>query len=285
MQLIILDTTTKKLQLVLGEAATTELDYTVAWADSTDTDVTEGNSNGTSNDTTAVDIVAAPAASTRRIIKDISVYNNDNISHTFTINYNDNGTLRKIWTGTLASGAIWYLSRVLSAGGGSPLTTKGDIYVFGSTNTRLGVGTNGYELTPDSSEATGLKWVTKYKTVIIQLLGGTTDTAVGDGVAYFTIPEDLNGMNLISVHGRVITAGTTGTTDFQIANVTDSVDMLSTKLTIDSGETGSDTAATPAVIDTTKDDVVTNDLLRIDCDAVSTTKAKGGIIRLRFALP
>lgn len=159
MQVIILDATTKKLQLVLGEAATTELDYTASWADSTATDVTEGNSNGTSNDTTPVDIVAAPAASTRRIIKDISVYNNDNISHTLTINYNDNGTLRKIWSGTITSGAIWYLSRVLSAGGGSPLTTKGDIYVYGAINTRLGIGTDTYALVADSAEATGLKWV------------------------------------------------------------------------------------------------------------------------------
>lgn len=146
MNLIVLDATTKKLQLVLGEAATTELDYTASWADSTATDVTEGNSNGTSNDTTAVDIVAAPAASTRRIIKDVSVYNNDNISHTFTINYNDNGTTRKIWTGTLTSGSIWYLSRVLSAGGGSPLTTQGDIYVYDTGNTRLAKGTASQQL-------------------------------------------------------------------------------------------------------------------------------------------
>lgn len=131
----------------------------------------------------------------------------------------------------------------------------------------------------------GTGTVMKPTTVVVQIFDGGTDTSTGDGKAYFTIPEELNGMNLVGVHGRVVTAGTTGTTDFQIANVTDSVDMLSTKLTIDSGETGSDTAATPAVIDATKDDVATNDLLRIDCDAVASTKAKGGIIRLRFALP
>lgn len=44
--------------------------------------------------------------------------------------------------------------------GSSPLTTKGDIYVFGSANTRLPVGTNGQVLSADSSEATGLKWIT-----------------------------------------------------------------------------------------------------------------------------
>ena len=41
----------------------------------------------------------------------------------------------------------------------SPLTTKGDVYTFSTSGTRLPVGTNGYVLSADSSEATGLKWV------------------------------------------------------------------------------------------------------------------------------
>lgn len=131
----------------------------------------------------------------------------------------------------------------------------------------------------------GTGTVRKPTSVSIQVFDGATDTVTGDGKFYFTIPEEINGMNLVGVHAAVVTAGTTNTTDIQIANVTDSVDMLSTKLTIDSGETSSATAATAAVIDTTKDDVVTNDLLRIDVDAVSTTPAKGLIVRLRFALP
>lgn len=123
------------------------------------------------------------------------------------------------------------------------------------------------------------------RTVQIQAFEATTNTATGDGKAYFVVPPSLNGYNLTAVHARVITAGTTNTTDIQIANVTDGVDMLSTKLTIDSAETGSDTAATPAVIDATKDDVVSYNLLRIDVDAVSTTPAKGLIVTLTFQLP
>lgn len=113
----------------------------------------------------------------------------------------------------------------------------------------------------------------------------TTNIATGDGKFYIHIPQALHNMNLVEVHARVITAGTTNTTDIQIANATDSVDMLSTKLTIDSGETGSNTAATAAVIDKTKDDVQQNDLLRIDVDAVSTTAPKGLIVTLGFKLP
>ena len=42
--------------------------------------------------------------------------------------------------------------------GASPLTTKGDLYTYSTTNARLGVGANNTVLTADSGEATGLKW-------------------------------------------------------------------------------------------------------------------------------
>ena len=123
------------------------------------------------------------------------------------------------------------------------------------------------------------------KVVQIFVFDVLSEVTTWDGKAYFVVPQALNGMNLIRVHAKVLTAWTTGTTDIQIANVTDAVDMLSTKITIDSTETWSDTAATAAVIDATKDDVATNDLIRIDVDATSTTKAKGLLITLEFQLP
>ena len=43
-------------------------------------------------------------------------------------------------------------------GGASPLTTKGDIYTYSTTDTRLPVGLNGLVLTADSSTPTGLSW-------------------------------------------------------------------------------------------------------------------------------
>ena len=111
----------------------------------------------------------------------------------------------------------------------------------------------------------------------------TTDCATGDGKFYLHIGSTLNGLDLTGVHAEVVTAGTTGTMDIQIANVTQAADMLSTKLTVDTGETGSDTAATAAVIDTAGDDVATNDLLRVDVDAVHTTAAKGLLLTLSFS--
>jgi hypothetical protein len=52
------------------------------------------------------------------------------------------------------NGSAW----VSIGGGSSPLTTKGDLYTYSTTDARLGVGTNGQVLTADSAEATGLKW-------------------------------------------------------------------------------------------------------------------------------
>jgi hypothetical protein len=110
----------------------------------------------------------------------------------------------------------------------------------------------------------------------------TTSVATGDGKFYLHVPTKLNGCNLTYCHARVITAGTTGTMTIQVANVTDGVDMLSTKLTVDSGGTGSETSATPYVIDASHDDVSTNDVIRIDVDTVQGTAAKGLIVTLGF---
>lgn len=118
-----------------------------------------------------------------------------------------------------------------------------------------------------------------------ELFGYTTDCETGNGKAYMHIPPGLNGMNLTYVHAQNTTAGTTNTMDIQVANVTDTTDMLSTKLTIDSGETGSDDADAAAVISGSYDDVATNDWLRIDVDAIHSTAAKGCTVTLGFSLP
>jgi len=56
------------------------------------------------------------------------------------------------------SGSAW----VAIGGGGlsSPLTTKGDVWGYSTTNARVPVGTNGQILTADSTEALGVKWAT-----------------------------------------------------------------------------------------------------------------------------
>lgn len=119
------------------------------------------------------------------------------------------------------------------------------------------------------------------RVVVIKVITDGNVLFVGDGITHFTIPVEFNGMDLVSVGAHVYTASTSGTPTFQIHNLTDTVDMLSTRITIDANETDSSTAATPAVIDTGHDDVATGDVIRLDCD-VAGLEAKGMEIRMGF---
>jgi len=120
------------------------------------------------------------------------------------------------------------------------------------------------------------------KIVQLYVVEGATACEVGDGAFYFAIDSTWNGYVLSSASAKVITAGTTGTMDIQLHNVTTAADMLTTKITIDSTETSSATAATPYVIDTDNDDVSTGHVIRVDIDAVHTTPAQGLLLTLKF---
>lgn len=74
-------------------------------------------------------------------------------------------------SGVLAEGMICYIDADnnlykytgsawvnVDSGSVSPLTTKGDVYTYSTSDTRLAVGTDGHVLTADSTTATGLKW-------------------------------------------------------------------------------------------------------------------------------
>jgi len=155
-----------------------------------------------------------------------------------------------------------------------------DVPAASSADTTTGTSTT-KAITPDALAGSNYG-----KAVFIIQVSDPNGSAIttGDGKAYFIVPAVINGWNLIAVEMGLTTVSSSGIPTTQIANVTDSVDMLSTKLTVDANEFNSATAATAAVIDAAHDDVATGDILRIDND-VAGTGAKGQTVILTFQLP
>jgi len=94
---------------------------------------------------------------------------------------------------TSASEAIYF--DFVQAGAVSPLTTKGDLYTFGSSDTRIGVGANDTVLIADSSTATGLKWGTPASGGIT-LITETVASAV-TSITYGSIPSTYKDLLLV----------------------------------------------------------------------------------------
>jgi hypothetical protein len=146
--------------------------------------------------------------------------------------------------------------------------TDGDV-------TELALGTDGQVLTstgasgaPAFEDASG--GGSSSRVVSIKLTPDTGDAlTTGNGKFIYFVPAILNGMNLVSISAGVSTVSSSGIPTFQIHNLTDTQDMLSTALTVDASEYHSSTA-TAAVIDTDYDDVATGDRIRIDCDTAGT---------------
>jgi hypothetical protein len=154
--------------------------------------------------------------------------------------------------------ALW----VYTAGGQIPLSTNG---------VRLGVlDAAASNVTNKVIMSNGTTWTpifnTKYFTIILN-----SDVALnaGDDAARIRIPAHMDGWKITEV-GCSRKSGT-GVMNIQIRNVRTGNNVLSTALTIDSGETDSATAAIPAVIDTANDDLVATDQIAIDVDGAGTS--------------
>jgi len=107
------------------------------------------------------------------------------------------------------------------------------------------------------------------RTLVVKCVADTISPTVGNGITHVTIPSTLDGKNLQSAQAHVYTAGTGSLNTIQLHNLTDGQDMLSTAITIDSGEKDSSTAATPSVVGGYSA-VSTADVIRIDVDVVAT---------------
>ena len=112
----------------------------------------------------------------------------------------------------------------------------------------------------------------------IPLLANDTALEVGDDFPnfYWIVPSYFNGYTITSVDFWVAVASTSGIPEFQIHNVTDAVDILSTECTIDQDEENSYTAATSAVI--ASGSLATGDQVRFDCETAGTHTTGCGVI-------
>ncbi len=102
--MITLNLTTDKLEMAL-DAASTLVKSVVTWKDVTTSSIAPNRSIQVSNGTTYVDIVTVPAASTQRVIDNISIYNEEaSLSRTVTVRYNANAVTYTLFKATLAAG-------------------------------------------------------------------------------------------------------------------------------------------------------------------------------------
>ena len=103
--MIVLTNTTDTLQIKLGGNVTySQLHCFASYRDTTTTSITPGRNALITNNTTAVNIVAAPSASTQRSVEYLSVYNSDIVNSTVTVQFNANGTTYEISVVTLGPG-------------------------------------------------------------------------------------------------------------------------------------------------------------------------------------
>ena len=174
---------------------------------------------------------------------------------------------------TASSGVITVDAASTTAAGKVELATSAEI----NTSTDAARA-----MTPDLFAASnyGIRYVQ------IMAVAKATDLTVTDGLAYFHVPAGLNGMDLVEVHAEVFTAPAGSTVTFELSKNGASTQMLSTNITIDASETGSDSAATAAVIDTSNDNIATNDLIQINCTQVgSSTAGAGLLVTMGFRIP
>jgi hypothetical protein len=214
-----------------GTPATTNPGFVTSYSDNTGTTFTEGASDGALNGASTVTLVAAPAASTRRIIKNIYIENCDTAAVTVTVYYNNASTLRVIAKVTLQVGDTWSTDATFDTNGalkqtlgtvnlanvtgvltttnggtGQSSFTAGDTtyYASGTSLTKLPIGTSTYLMTstgsaPQWSNPTGITVGTA--TTATNVTGGAAGSLVYQSGTSATTTLGLGTTNYVLTAG------------------------------------------------------------------------------------
>lgn len=130
---------------------------------------------------------------------------------------------------------------------------------------------------PDGNTPAGWKVVTERRAVLfIKVFGDFKTVIAGDEKFRFLISRDMDGMSLTDCEAYVTTPGANL---IQLRKSFTNVDMLSTRITIDSGEYNSMDAAVQPVINEAVAEVAHGDHISIDVD---TGGGKGLGVYLTF---
>jgi hypothetical protein len=188
-----------------------------------------------------------------------------------TLNVSGTTTLATSLTGVLRadSGVVSTDTDITDLVNASSTTLAGKVEL--ATTAEIDTGTDSTRAIPVDQFVASARNV---RYVYYRIVEATTDTAIattkgGDFECPFT-------GTITEVGAYVDTAGTTNLTTVDINK--NGTTIISTKITIDSTEKSSRTAATPAVISVSS--ITAGDLLTFDIDAVQTTAAKGLTVRI-----
>jgi hypothetical protein len=100
--MIILATTSDSLELVTSAAGS--IDYSVHYADHTTSSATAGASVGNVATATTTTVAAAPAASTQRQVREVTIRNAGSAANIVTVQIDPTGTVRTLVQATLSAG-------------------------------------------------------------------------------------------------------------------------------------------------------------------------------------
>jgi len=212
MNTLILDAVTKTISLVLaGAKDTSDCDIVAAWADDTGTVFTEGSTDLVSNGTTPVEVIAAPGADTRRVIKSISVYNADAAPVTASISIISAGGTRIIAKVTLAIGDTWTTDGTYDSDG-SLKQIGGTAGPTGYTGYTGPIGPTGYTGYTGPDGDTGPTGYTGYTGADSTVTGPTGYTGY-TGYTGDTGAESVTLTNTVTLTNKRITERLVTTTD------------------------------------------------------------------------